>query len=42
MIAIRTMTEMPKTCEECRLKQVTVTLYGHMLSWLKRKWEEAQ
>ena len=31
MIAIRTMTEMPKTCEECRIKQVTVTLYGHML-----------
>lgn len=21
MIAIKTMTEMPKTCEECRLKQ---------------------
>lgn len=31
MIAIRTMTEMPKTCEECRIKQATVTLYGHML-----------
>ena len=31
MIAIKTMTEMPKTCEECRLKQATVTLYGHML-----------
>ena len=31
MIAIRTMTEMPKTCEGCRLKQVTVTLHGHML-----------
>ena len=31
IIAIRTMTEMPKTCEECRLKQATVTLYGYML-----------
>lgn len=31
MIAIRTMAEMPKTCEECRLKQTMVTLYGHML-----------
>lgn len=31
MIAIRTMTEMPKTCEDCRLKQAIVTLYGHLL-----------
>ena len=31
MIAIKAMTEMPKTCEECRIKQVTVSLYGHML-----------
>ena len=33
MIEIRTMTEMPKTCEECRPKQATVTLYGHMLTY---------
>ena len=25
------MAEIPKTCEECRLKQATVTLYGYML-----------
>lgn len=31
MVAIGTMTEIPKTCEECRLKQATVTLYGYML-----------